>query len=140
MDLWSLPLFLALLLSVIAPCSPSPVKRVVAHGSGPGDLHYVFGDGAAGGVAVGLFEDTLNVTGWGVLDVKTDGQNADAVQAYAAGFVEGLLTAPRIYEHYLNLWQVVFGKYNQSEVELVKDWMRRQDQWTRRQVALKPSP
>lgn len=43
--------------------------------------------------AWGSFADTLNVTGWGVLDIRTGAEYTDVVQHHAAGVLEGALTA-----------------------------------------------
>eukprot|EP01010_Urceolus_cornutus_P002038 NODE_262_length_1895_cov_306.195558_g212_i0.p1 GENE.NODE_262_length_1895_cov_306.195558_g212_i0~~NODE_262_length_1895_cov_306.195558_g212_i0.p1 ORF type:complete len:543 (-),score=110.57 NODE_262_length_1895_cov_306.195558_g212_i0:203-1831(-) len=87
--------------------------------------------------AIGRFEDTLNQTGWGVLNVKTNARQPDWVQAYAAGMVEGLLTAARIYEHNLNLYKVLFHVAPPHSA-LVR-WLEEQDVWSRQQVAANPT-
>ena len=51
----------------------------------------------ARGVAYGFYNSTLNVTGWGVLEIRTAGARSrgvnDTVVMFAAGYLEGLLTA-----------------------------------------------
>jgi hypothetical protein len=46
--------------------------------------------------AVGVFNDTLMETGWGILDIISGhGKPANDIDImYAAGFLEGALTAP----------------------------------------------
>eukprot|EP00755_Sulcionema_specki_P035816 Sspe_Gene.21958::Locus_8269_Transcript_1_1_Confidence_1.000_Length_1883::g.21958::m.21958 len=82
----------------------------------------------------GEFDDGLNHTGWGILDLTTSHTAPDADQAYAAGAVEGLLTAPRIWEHYLNMYDAHFGGRTKEQVEKVKAFMAKQDQWAREQI------
>jgi hypothetical protein len=85
--------------------------------------------------AMGVFEDSLNVTGWGILNIKTQGRFTDAQQGYAAGFAEGVLTAPRIWEQYLNMWMSIFNNTPDARVQAFGD---AQDAWTRQQVAANP--
>ena len=48
------------------------------------------------------FKDALAVEGWNYLTVKSNPNYPDDVQAYSAGYVEGKLTAPQIYNHAIN--------------------------------------
>nr|CAD7204538.1 unnamed protein product [Timema douglasi] len=48
------------------------------------------------------FENTVNLTGWAVLELETDDRYSDEVQAYSAGFLEGFTTADVIYMHWYN--------------------------------------
>lgn len=47
------------------------------------------------GVAYGYYNNTLNATGWGILEIKADCRNRcnNSVAMYAAGFLEGIFTA-----------------------------------------------
>ncbi|KAF8794204.1 putative phospholipase B-like 2 [Argiope bruennichi] len=54
-------------------------------------------------VAYGNFKNEIFQTGWSYLEVKTDGKFPDSVQAYAAGLVEGFLTADLLKKHWSNL-------------------------------------
>ncbi|KAK3090580.1 hypothetical protein FSP39_012855, partial [Pinctada imbricata] len=57
------------------------------------------------GTAVGVYNDTLETTGWGILDIASGygAETSDSDIMYAAGYVEGYLTAKRIYQHYQNM-------------------------------------
>ena len=61
---------------------------------------YTFVPGAIdpAAAAYGSFADTLNTTGWGVLRVSTSSAYDDDVQMFAAGYLEGVLSAPRIHQ------------------------------------------
>jgi hypothetical protein len=46
----------------------------------------------------------VNETGWAVLRVSSSSSSSDDVQAFAAGFVEGYLTAPLIEPYIRNVF------------------------------------
>jgi hypothetical protein len=52
--------------------------------------------------APGVFTDSINSTGWAVLDVHTSASFDDAVQVYAAGYAEGVVTQARSWQYYAN--------------------------------------
>lgn len=58
------------------------------------------------GVAYGYYNNTLNTTGWGILEVKaectTDPCN-NTIVMYGAGYLEGVLTS-RFYTYLLTLY------------------------------------
>eukprot|EP01100_Stratorugosa_tubuloviscum_P012713 TRINITY_DN612_c0_g1_i1.p1 TRINITY_DN612_c0_g1~~TRINITY_DN612_c0_g1_i1.p1 ORF type:complete len:552 (-),score=253.66 TRINITY_DN612_c0_g1_i1:204-1859(-) len=53
-------------------------------------------------VAIAQYNDTIFVTGWGTFVVNTSKSYADSAQAFAAGLLEGALTANRIWEMWTN--------------------------------------
>lgn len=53
-------------------------------------------------VAYGIFDDTIESTGWSVLKISTNPKFDDEIQAYSAGLLESYLTHTRIYQSYLN--------------------------------------
>ena len=61
------------------------------------------------GVAWGTFQDGLQSTGWGVLNIETNPVFSDQNQAFAAGVAEGFLTSEQIHNTFLNLAPNVFG-------------------------------
>jgi hypothetical protein len=73
---------------------------------------------------------------FGELTVKTSGTYTDTQQMYAAGYVEGALTAARIYQHYVNTtaWLVKNFKGGSIPPAFV-EWFATQDQWARQNVA-----
>ncbi|KAA0706336.1 Phospholipase B-like 1 [Triplophysa tibetana] len=85
--------------------------------------------------AYGYYNDTLSSSGWGVLEVRAGyGQTAepDDVTLYLAGYLEGFLTAPEIYDHYSNMYPQLIN--SPKAVVAVKRFMAKQDVWSRRQV------
>eukprot|EP01060_Flectonema_neradi_P030152 TRINITY_DN430_c1_g3_i1.p1 TRINITY_DN430_c1_g3~~TRINITY_DN430_c1_g3_i1.p1 ORF type:complete len:553 (+),score=98.41 TRINITY_DN430_c1_g3_i1:75-1661(+) len=92
----------------------------------------------AGATAVAEFADTLNQTGWGILDVNTRPSKgwSDADQAYGAGYAEGRLTAPRIWEHFQNMYQSHYGDLTKEEITKVNDWLVEQYTWTKTQAKM----
>ena len=82
--------------------------------------------------AWGSFADTLNTTGWGVLDIRTSGVYTDVVQHHAAGVLEGALTAAQIYPTYLNNNGFTF--HGNDAPPKVVAFMAQQDAWTRAQI------
>ena len=59
--------------------------------------------------AWGSFADTVEDSGWGELHIHSSSNAADADQAFAAGFVEGRLTAPRTAQHRQSFMEATFG-------------------------------
>nr|XP_055051064.1 phospholipase B-like 1 [Misgurnus anguillicaudatus]XP_055051065.1 phospholipase B-like 1 [Misgurnus anguillicaudatus] len=85
--------------------------------------------------AYGYYNDTLSSTGWGVLEVRAGyGQTPepDEVTLYMAGYLEGFLTAPEIYDHYTNMYPQLINK--PKTLVAVKRFMAKQDYWSRREV------
>ena len=83
------------------------------------------------GVAYGTFDDALASTGWGVLRIETNGSFADNDQMYAAGMLEGALTATRIYENLENLWPEFFNTPNFTMPHEYATWFDAQSAWAR---------
>ena len=90
---------------------------------------------AADATTVAEFSNTLNQTGWGILDVNTrQGQRwTDADQAYGSGYAEGRLTAPRIWEHFQNMYKSHYGDLTKEEIQKVNNWLLEQYDWTKTQ-------
>ena len=86
--------------------------------------------------AVGTFENTLNKTGWGILNVRgvAGTGKSDADVSFAGGFVEGFLTAPRIASHFQNMYPSLFGKLSAADVVKVKGFLTTQHAWARAQA------
>eukprot|EP00933_Yihiella_yeosuensis_P021248 TRINITY_DN16861_c0_g1_i1.p1 TRINITY_DN16861_c0_g1~~TRINITY_DN16861_c0_g1_i1.p1 ORF type:complete len:581 (-),score=106.92 TRINITY_DN16861_c0_g1_i1:191-1861(-) len=86
-------------------------------------------------VAWGTFQDGLQKTGWGILNVRASGQFSDELQHEAAGVVEGFLTAKHIHTAYLNAVGYVFhGNVSRPSVQFLKD----QVSWAWKQVKANP--
>lgn len=52
---------------------------------------------APGVAAKAAWAPELNKTGWSTLDISTEQPHSDLDQYYAAGYIEGFLTADQIY-------------------------------------------
>ena len=88
-------------------------------------------------VAYGSFANTLNVTGWSVLNIKTNGNSTDVQQHFGAGFLESYFTADQIYMTYLNNMNFTFR--NGVVPPAVEAFMNSQDAWARVQVQANPT-
>ncbi|KAL4421804.1 hypothetical protein ABPG77_009610, partial [Micractinium sp. CCAP 211/92] len=94
-----------------------------------------FSPTAAGGVAWGSYLDSLHTrSNFGQLRVTTSGEHPDADQLYAAGYLEGYLTAHRIWDNWVNMFDY-FTKAMGAEVEEPMRWVQQQDQWVRGRCA-----
>lgn len=54
----------------------------------------------AKGVARGCYKDSIDSTGWGFIEIETQADFPDRIQAFAAGMLEGSLTWAKIYDHW----------------------------------------
>lgn len=89
------------------------------------------------GDAYGFFNDTVQSSGWGVLEIMAgygSKPQHNRETMYLAGFLEGFLTAPQMFDHYANVYPQLI-KSNKT-LEGVKDFIKKQDQWTREQVKM----
>jgi hypothetical protein len=83
------------------------------------------------GVATAIYNATFFQTGWDILHLHTSSHFADKQQAYAAGYLEGVLTHERITTHYINSLYVCFpsGKIPDNVAKFLMDqqnWMEKQ--------------
>uniref|UniRef100_A0A8C0HEV1 Phospholipase B-like n=1 Tax=Chelonoidis abingdonii TaxID=106734 RepID=A0A8C0HEV1_CHEAB len=87
------------------------------------------------GDAYGFYNDTIQSTGWGILEIRA-GYGSQSIGnehlMYAAGFLEGYLTAPRMYDHTSNLYPQLIK--NPTVLSRVQEFIGKQDQWTRQQI------
>ena len=96
------------------------------------------------GIACGYFNDSLNMTGWHVLEIKTNNQqnNADNItdydRMYAAGYLEGYLSSKEIYYSYFTQWAGMKNDYQPFEQELI-EWVNQQRQWMNQQFINNPN-
>lgn len=88
--------------------------------------------------AYGSYNDTMSTTGWGVLDVRAGfGKNtSNRDLMYAAGFLEGALTADRIVQHYHNLYYAILKDKPADFVGKVQTFFDQQEKWSRDMVAM----
>jgi len=80
----------------------------------------------AAGVAWGSYKDTVNTTGWGALEIRTNGSYVDSVQLYGAGYLEGSLTALPIWQAHNNMIDAVSDD--------VANFLITNDKWARSQA------
>ncbi|KAJ6656361.1 hypothetical protein lerEdw1_003864 [Lerista edwardsae] len=87
------------------------------------------------GHAYGYYNNTVQSTGWGILEIKA-GYSSPAISnedlMCAAGFLEGYLTASHMCDHVANLYPQLIK--SEAIEEKVKDFMKKQDTWTRQQI------
>jgi len=100
--------------------------------------YYKTGINDPNGVAIGSFNDTLEVSGWGVLKIETSNFFNDPMQMYAAGFLEGAITASRIYQNYQNMYDFFFSDEAPS-TELL-EWFKTQGAWVDNMIASNSTP
>nr|XP_033791098.1 phospholipase B-like 1 [Geotrypetes seraphini] len=89
------------------------------------------------GDAYGFYNDTIQSTGWGVLDIRAgygDQLRKDHNIMFAAGFLEGYLTAQHMHYHFANLYPQVIT--NASMQKPIQDFLWKQYQWTKDQITL----
>lgn len=87
------------------------------------------------GDAYALYNDTLPQTGWDVLEVRAGygpHKRGDRETLYMAGFLEGYLTANRIYPHYRNL--VPFFITDSRIGQELNTFFNEQDDWVVGQI------
>lgn len=88
-------------------------------------------------VSWGRYVDaSKTASNFGKLKIKTSKEYDDDVQVFAAGYVEGRLTAFRIRQNYENLHSYFTRTMNASLVEPIK-WIKEQDAWVRGQCVEK---
>ncbi|XP_069463343.1 phospholipase-B 81-like [Ambystoma mexicanum] len=87
------------------------------------------------GDAYGFYNDTVLSTGWSVLEVRAGygaEQKSNEEIMFAAGYLEGYLTAADMHSHYANMIPQMVKKV--TVTQSVKDFLKKQDQWTRMQI------
>lgn len=90
------------------------------------------------GDAYGYLNNTLNSTGWSVLEIRAGygtTQEADEITFFLAGYLEGFLTAQQMMDHYTNLFPQLI--HDEKTLQLVQNFISKQDSWVRDQVKLK---
>ncbi|XP_054974200.1 phospholipase B-like 1 isoform X1 [Sorex araneus] len=87
------------------------------------------------GDAYGYYNDSVLTTGWGILEIRAGYGSqdlTDEITMFVAGALEGYLTAPHMYDHFVNLYPQLIKK--PFIVDKVKDFMMKQDEWTRNNI------
>ncbi|XP_006170029.1 LOW QUALITY PROTEIN: phospholipase B-like 1 [Tupaia chinensis] len=87
------------------------------------------------GDAYGFYNNSMNTTGWGILEIRA-GYGSQALSneiiMFVAGFLEGYLTAPQMYDHYTNLYPQLIKK--EPIMDKVRNFMMKQDEWARKNI------
>ncbi|XP_068416740.1 phospholipase B-like 1 isoform X2 [Eschrichtius robustus] len=84
------------------------------------------------GDAYGFYNNSVKTTGWGILEIRAGYGSqslSNEIVMFAAGFLEGYLTAPHMYDHFTNLYPQLINK--RSVVDKVQEFLTKQDQWAR---------
>ncbi|KAM9832407.1 phospholipase B-like 1 [Neosynchiropus ocellatus] len=91
----------------------------------------------ATGGASGFFNDTLLLSGWGVLEITAGygGTQEDETTLFLAGYLEGYLTAQQMFTHYSNMFPQLIK--DEKVLNPVKIFLSKQNQWARQQVKLR---
>ena len=87
--------------------------------------------------ADGDFKDTLNTTGWGVLNVRTISTGNDTEAMYAAGMLECALSAKEIFAMAHNMNELFFQ--GQPPPEALLQFLGIQDKWVGAEIANNPN-
>ncbi|KAL3967401.1 Rho GTPase-activating protein 20 [Sarotherodon galilaeus] len=90
------------------------------------------------GGAYGYFNDTLLLSGWGVLEINAgygEVTQEDETTFFLAGYLEGYLTAGQMFSHYSNMYPQLIK--DDKVLEPLKNFLSKQDQWAREQVKLR---
>lgn len=91
-----------------------------------------------GSLAYGSFNDSVETTGWGVLDItatRHDKYTPEQIM-YAAGILEGAFTSERIYQHYQNLGGFLFDNEPAETREKMCLFLDAQEKWMRSKAAV----
>jgi len=98
-----------------------------------------FGKIDANGIAFGTFQEGLNTTGWGILTIETNAFQDEYDQMFAAGYLEGAITAGHIYEMKGNMEEYFFAPPDYNPPSTLLNFFSAQDQWTYAQIAARPT-
>lgn len=95
------------------------------------------------GIAYGFFNDSLNKTGWSILEIQTnnnqnDNKITDYNRMYAAGYLEGFLSSKEIYWSYYTQWAGMRNDYEPFQKELI-EWVNEQREWMNTQFINNPN-
>uniref|UniRef100_A0A4W2HF92 Phospholipase B-like n=1 Tax=Bos indicus x Bos taurus TaxID=30522 RepID=A0A4W2HF92_BOBOX len=129
-----LPLLL-LLLAVAVPLSQAGVYYATAYWMPTEKTIQVKNVLDRKGDAYGFYNNSVKTTGWGILEIKAGYGSqslSNEIIMFAAGFLEGYLTAPHMDDHFTNLYPQLIKK--RSMLNKVQDFLTKQDQWTRENI------
>lgn len=87
--------------------------------------------------AFGFYTDDVDVSGWGYLHVESNPSKTDHIQYYAGGYLEGALTALRIYQSKVNFLETNFA--NGTVPPKVWQWIAAQNSYVGNEVEDNPT-
>ncbi|KAF7649458.1 hypothetical protein LDENG_00141020 [Lucifuga dentata] len=92
------------------------------------------------GGAYGYFNDSLILSGWGVLEIRAgygEITQEDETTYFLAGYLEGYLTTGQMFSHYSNMYPQLIK--DEKVLNPLKRFLSKQDQWAREQVKMRRS-
>ncbi|KAG2377789.1 hypothetical protein C9374_008874 [Naegleria lovaniensis] len=86
------------------------------------------------GIAAAHYDATYESRGWDVLSLETNGMVKDDMQAFGAGYLEGVITRQRIYNHYMNMQSYSWAEMPDKKMPgYVRDFFDKQRNWMKDQ-------
>ncbi|XP_039285111.1 putative phospholipase B-like 2 [Nilaparvata lugens] len=85
-------------------------------------------NGDEGWAARGYFNNSINSTGFGYLEIETNASHPAETQAFHAGYLEGSLTTSLIHSHWVN---VVAPFCESHDCSTIKSFLKENKEWTR---------
>ncbi|KAH9489509.1 Phospholipase B-like 1 [Bulinus truncatus] len=92
--------------------------------------------------AVITFNDSLLLTGWGILDIAAgygDKLQTDIQIMFAAGFAEGILTAEHMESQFTNLFDWFSPEHDEKLKQKLDKWFIKQRQWANNMIINNPT-
>ncbi|XP_042204153.1 putative phospholipase B-like 2 isoform X2 [Homarus americanus] len=114
-----------------------PVSATIISVTFDGVLYRTHDGVAKNWVARSNFTDNTFIDGWGYLEVETNPEFPDAVQAYAAGFAEGAASNDMIYKAYRNTLEGLCEWKSQEFCDRLQEYLKKNMQWMKAMVQLK---
>lgn len=92
--------------------------------------------------AFAMYNNSMLDIGWDIFDVKSGygkirPANKDIM--FAAGYLEGYLSAKRIYNHYKNMYLELSARTYPKFLNELREFFIKQDIWTRKQIEANPT-
>eukprot|EP00128_Syssomonas_multiformis_P006089 Colp12_sorted_trinity150504_noHs@9576 len=128
-------LVLSAILALVCGFVAAEVRTATLYRGSDGDYSLIFGKQDTEGVAWASFDDALETKGWGELKIRTNRAFKDTQQSYAAGYLEGALTANRIYENHQSM--SAFWFKNSSIGDIYVKFVEEQEKWMAKKIAHK---
>ncbi|XP_014689697.2 phospholipase B-like 1 [Equus asinus] len=128
------PLLLLLLVAAVSP-SQAVVYSATAYWMPAEKTVQVKNVMDRNGDAYGFYNNSVKTTGWGILEIRAGYGSqtlSNDITMFVAGFLEGYLTALHMFDHFRNLYPQLIQ--TPSIVNKVRDFMAKQDQWTRSKI------